>query len=236
MSVSGAIAASPPGGTRYDTTQYTIEVPVGATGLRVDLNGGTPDDIDLYMRQNRRTAKIGNQYVADFVSGTGSGTEFINITSSGVQAAAGGALVAREETYPLLPGTYFIGVDNFSPNAVTYTLTATVSFATDPPATCTYDVAPSSMTAIAGSGGTGTINVTYPSTCNNFSVTSNDQWIRIESTDNNNGTTAGSLLYTVEPNTTGRTRTGTIMVANRVITITQTRKGRIILRGIRSRS
>lgn len=46
-SINGSIAAPPAGGTRYGTTQYTIEVPVGATGLRIDLNGGTPDDIDL---------------------------------------------------------------------------------------------------------------------------------------------------------------------------------------------
>lgn len=232
-SVSGAIAAPPAGGTRYDTTQYTIEVPAGATGLRIDLNG-TPD-VDLYVRQNRRTAKIGDEYVADFVSGTPGGVEFLNFNSDGVQSAAGGALAAREETYPLLPGTYFIGIDNFGPNAVTYTLTASVSFSAPPPATCAYTVASSSVTTFAGSGGTGTINVSFPTGCGNFSATSNDRWIRIESVDNNNGTTSGSLLYTVEANTTGRTRTGSLMVANQVITVTQTRKGRIIRRGTRSR-
>ncbi|MCP9493491.1 MAG: BACON domain-containing protein [Pyrinomonadaceae bacterium MAG19_C2-C3] len=232
-SVSGSIAAPPGGGTRYGTTQYTIEVPVGATGLRIDLNG-TPD-IDLYVRQNRRTAKIGDEYVTDFVSGTASGVEFLNFTSSGVQSAAGGVFFGREPSYPLLPGTYFIGIDNFGPDAVSYTLTATVGFVATPPATCTYDVASSSVTMFAGSGGTGTVNVSFPTDCGNFSATSNDRWIRIESVDNNNGTTGGSLLYTVEANTTGRTRTGSIMVANRVITITQTRKGRVIRRGTRSR-
>lgn len=188
------------------------------------------------MRQNRRTAKIGNEYVADFVSGSASGVEFLNFTQSGVQSAAGGVFPGREPTYPLLPGTYFIGIDNFSTVAITYTLTATVGFAAAPPATCTYDVASSSVTTFAGSGGTGTINVSYPAaTCGNWSVNSNDRWIRVESVDNNNGTTTGSLLYTVEANTTGRTRTGSIMVANRVVSITQPRKGRVIRRGTRSR-
>ena len=99
--------------------QYTIEVPNGATGLQVDLQGAqTRFDIDLYVRFNRPVVVQRNfsqtEIIADHRSEGERGTESITITP--------------ESRPNLRPGIYYVGVVNWrnTPSQINYDLTATV--------------------------------------------------------------------------------------------------------------
>jgi hypothetical protein len=105
---NGTIPA-PTGGVALGQTQYTIQVPAGATQLKVDLNGNP--NVDLYVRFGQRVV-IQNRFVADFRSESLTGTETITITPA--------------STPPLRAGTYYIAVANYGPGASTFTVTATV--------------------------------------------------------------------------------------------------------------
>jgi hypothetical protein len=92
-------------------TQYRIQVPSGATQLRVNLSGN--QDVDLFVRFNQRVAVQGAQVVADFRSETLTGTESVTITATSRPA--------------LQTGPYFIAVGNCSANTATISVTATVT-------------------------------------------------------------------------------------------------------------
>jgi hypothetical protein len=81
--------------------------------------------------------------------------------------------------------------------------------------TCNFMLTPSSRT-MTGTGGTGMISVSTTSGCN-WTAATTQSWISV----NASGTTAGQANYTVQPNTTGSTRTGTISIGTQVFTITQ---------------
>jgi uncharacterized protein YneR len=108
---TGSVAAPAPGGGLLAQTQYTIDVPAGATQLKVDLSGN--QDVDLYVRFGQRIAIQNGQVVTDYKSETASGTESITITPTSSPA--------------LREGTYFIAVGNFGPGAANFTVTATVT-------------------------------------------------------------------------------------------------------------
>jgi hypothetical protein len=91
--------------------QYTINVPQGATQLKIDLSG--TQDIDLFARFNQRIVIVGSAAISDFSSESLGGTESITITPS--------------TTPPLQAGTYFIAVGNCGPGASTFNITATVT-------------------------------------------------------------------------------------------------------------
>jgi lipoprotein signal peptidase len=93
-------------------------------------------------------------------------------------------------------------------------LTTTISQAA---AACTYSVTPASVSApVAGSTGTLTVTVTAGSGCT-WGSFSSTPWITVSG-----GTTgSGSATYTVAQNTTGASRSGTILVAGKTISFTQ---------------
>ncbi|MDW8239026.1 MAG: zinc-dependent metalloprotease family protein [Acidobacteriota bacterium] len=107
---AGTIAAPQPGGAVLGTTQYTIQVPAGASQLRIDLNGNP--DVDLYVRFGQRITIQNGAAVADFRSEGPFGVETIIVSPA---------------TFPTLrTGTYYIAVGNFGPGAATFNVMATV--------------------------------------------------------------------------------------------------------------
>lgn len=109
--VTGTIPAPPPGGGVLGPTQYTIEVPAGATQLTVTLTGN--QDVDLYVRFGQMITIQGGRAVADYRSESPTGNETITITPT--------------TSPPLRSGTYFIAIANFGPGAASFTLTATIT-------------------------------------------------------------------------------------------------------------
>ena len=94
-----------------DDRQYTIQVPAGATQLRVELDGN--QDIDLYVRAAQRITINSSGLQADYKSDSPTGHETVTITPSSSPA--------------LRAATYYIAVLNFGPGSVNFNLKATVS-------------------------------------------------------------------------------------------------------------
>src|SRR5262245_28779911 len=132
---TGSIPAPDPGGGRLSETQYTIQVPNGATQLKVNLSGN--QDVDLYVRFGARIVLQSGGPAADFKSESETGNESITITPSSSPA--------------LRAGLYYIAVGNFGPGAANITVTATVSGATPTP-TPTPTPAPGGDTVALTSG------------------------------------------------------------------------------------
>ncbi|MGH9936526.1 MAG: NF038122 family metalloprotease, partial [Blastocatellia bacterium] len=97
-------------------TQYTIQVPSGATQLKVDLKGNT--DVDLYARFGSHIALQNGFPVADFTSVSDNYDESITITPASSPA--------------LQAGVYYLMVVNYGPGPSTFTVTATVTGASPP--------------------------------------------------------------------------------------------------------
>lgn len=108
---TGSIPAPPSGSATLGQTQFTIQVPIGATQLKIDLSGNT--DVDLYARFGNRITIQGGAPLADFKSESTAGNESITITSSASPA--------------LQAGTYYIAVGNYGPVAASFTVMATVT-------------------------------------------------------------------------------------------------------------
>ncbi len=125
---SGSIPAPQGGGGVLGATQYRIQVPSGATQLRVELRGN--QDVDLYVRFGQKIEVQGGRAVADYVSESPTGEETITVTPT--------------SSPPLRAGSYYIAVANFGPGAATFTVTATVSGA-PPPAQPDIDVQPTAL-------------------------------------------------------------------------------------------
>ncbi|MBL8168115.1 MAG: hypothetical protein JNJ50_08170 [Acidobacteria bacterium] len=92
-------------------TQYSINVPAGATQLTIALSGD--QDVDLAVRYNQPVAISGGQLVRDYLAATFSFSETITITPSSTPALTG--------------GTYFIAVLNCGTGFTTFSVTATVT-------------------------------------------------------------------------------------------------------------
>ena len=85
-------------------------------------------------------------------------------------------------------------------------------------ASCSYAISPASKSFNAG-GGTGTVNVTAANGCP-WNSSSNAGWISILS--GGSGTGNGTVSYSVSPNPNGTSRTGTITLAGKIMTVSQT--------------
>lgn len=96
---------------RLDPTQYTIQVPLNATQLRLTLTAN--QDLDLYARFGQRITGLSPNWAADHSSDSPNSNETITITPNSSPA--------------LRAGTYYIGVTNCVLGATNYTLTATVT-------------------------------------------------------------------------------------------------------------
>ena len=84
-------------------------------------------------------------------------------------------------------------------------------------ATCTYSISPTSQSP-GSSGGTGTVSVTAPSGCS-WTAISNASWITV--TSNGNVTGNATVNYSVSDNSGTTSRTGTITIAGKIFTATQ---------------
>jgi hypothetical protein len=93
----------------------------------------------------------------------------------------------------------------------------TTEFVTQDPA-CSFNVAPTSQ-SLTATGGTGSVTVGSGVGCS-WTATSNASWITI--TFGSSGTQNGTVNYTVAPNGTTTTRTGTLTIAGKPVTVTET--------------
>ena len=84
---------------------------------------------------------------------------------------------------------------------------------------CTYTLTPTSRTHTSA-GGPGTITVNTSSGCA-WQATTTQAWISVSG----NGTASGSVSYTVQPNTTGSSRTGSISIGTQVFSVVQNQSG-----------
>ncbi len=196
---TGSVPAPPQGGTLIGATQYTIQVPSGATQLKVDLSGNP--DVDLYARFGNRIVVQNGAIVSDFKSETTSGNESITITPSSSPA--------------LQTGLYYIAVGNFGPGAANFTVTATVTGGGG--GNCSFTISPTNR-HLPAAGGLGNVNVTTSAGCN-WTATSNANYINILPPASGSGN--GSITYSVGSNTGANSRTGTLTVAGQTFTLTQ---------------
>ena len=82
---------------------------------------------------------------------------------------------------------------------------------------CTYSISPTSNT-FGSPGGTGSVGVTASSGCN-WTATSNSSWIAI--TSGSSGTGNGTVNYSVAANSGADQRVGTMTIAGKTFTVTQ---------------
>jgi hypothetical protein len=99
------MARSSPTGAVFET-QYTIQVPSGATQLKVDLNANT--DLDIYARFGSRVEVRNGLPVDDFKSVSDDYHESITITP--------------ESSPALRAGVYYLMVVNYGPGSSTFTI------------------------------------------------------------------------------------------------------------------
>lgn len=111
VSQPGTIPAPSPGTAQLGATQYTIQVPNGASQLTVELNGN--QDVDLFVRFGQRITIGSSGPVADHRSDSETGVESITVTTS--------------SSPPLRVGTYYIAVANYGPGAAGFNVKATIT-------------------------------------------------------------------------------------------------------------
>ncbi len=88
------------------------------------------------------------------------------------------------------------------------------------PAICDFTLSKNSDEQLSGTlPGTGEVNVTCNGGCKWF-ASSNENWITLQSGSIGDGN--GTVRYSVSTNNTGATRIGTIAIAGKVFTVTQT--------------
>jgi hypothetical protein len=136
-----------------------------------------------------------------------SNASWINITAGGSGSGAGST------TFTVAPST------STAQRSGSLTIAGRQFMVTQSPNTCTYTLTPASRT-LTGTGGSGTITVGTSSGCT-WAASTNQSWITVSGT----GTASGSASYTVQPNTTGTTRTGAISIGTQVFAVIQTTGG-----------
>jgi hypothetical protein len=88
--------------------------------------------------------------------------------------------------------------------------------------TCTYSISPTSQ-SFGSSGGDGSVDVIAPSGCGWAATSNSPAWIMISSGSDGSGD--GSITYEVLNNGNTSQRTGTISIAGKTFTVTQSGKG-----------
>ena len=150
--------------------------------------------------------------------------------SAGVTAIAGCAWTAVSNNTPWLTITAGAsgngdGTVSFSAvaNTLTQQRTGTLTIAgqtftvNQNAAGCSFSISPTSQT-VAAAGGNGSATVTTTAGCS-WTATSNATWINI--TAGGSGSGAGSTSFTVAPSTSTAQRTGSLTIAGRQFTVTQ---------------
>ena len=108
----GSISAPSDGDAVVASTQYSVQVPIGTTELKVSLSGN--QDVDLYVRFNQRVASNSSgRPVVDYVSESPTGVESLIITPS--------------SSPQLRAGVYYVAVANYGPGAASFEVVANVT-------------------------------------------------------------------------------------------------------------
>ncbi|MCI0389369.1 MAG: NF038122 family metalloprotease [Acidobacteria bacterium] len=115
VSQNGTITSSDPEGSIFET-QYTIDVPSGATQLKIELLSDT--DLDLYARFGSRVEIKNGDLVVDFKAVSYSNRESIIITPSSSPA--------------LQTGVYYLMFVSYGSDPSNFKITATVTFNDSP--------------------------------------------------------------------------------------------------------
>src|SRR5262249_22438884 len=108
---TGAVAAAQPNQCTLGSTQYTVVVPQGASGLTVTLTGNHQDD--LLVRYGQSVTIAGGQAQADFQANASGGNQTVPIPQTGSPA--------------LQTGTYYVAIGNCATSTLNYSVTATVT-------------------------------------------------------------------------------------------------------------
>ena len=116
----------------------------------------------------------------------------------------------------LLDGTtYYFAASDYTTSGIESGYSNQVSYTT--PAGCTYTISPASQAA-GSSSVSGTVNVTASSGCT-WTAVSNVSWIII--TSNSSVVGNGTASYSVSANSGTTSRTGTMAIAGKTFTVTQ---------------
>jgi len=111
--------------------------------------------------------------------------------------------------------TYYFAVTDYNTSGIESGYSNEVCHTT--PAACTYSISPTSQLA-GSSGGSGTVSVTTSPGCA-WTVASNASWITL--TSNSSVTGPGTVNYWVSANSGTTSRTGTMSIAGKTFTVTQ---------------
>ncbi len=106
-----------------------------------------------------------------------------------------------------------------SERAGTMTIAAKTFTVTQSGVSCTYSISPASQ-SFGSAGGTGSVGVTAPPGCN-WTAESHAAWITVTSGASGSGN--GTVNYSVGANTSTDQRTGTMTIAGKTLTVTQSR-------------
>lgn len=91
-----------------------------------------------------------------------------------------------------------------------------------PPVACTFTVSTSTVSAFGSSGGSDTVNLTVsPSGCSgsSWTVSNNNTWLSVSPSSGSGSTT---ITLTAVANTSNLTRSGTVTIAGRTVSVSQT--------------
>lgn len=83
---------------------------------------------------------------------------------------------------------------------------------------CTYSLSSTSQTGAPG-GGTGSVTMTAPTGCAWTATSNNSSWLTV--TAGASGSGNGTVSFSATPNTTGASRTGTLLIGGVTFTLTQ---------------
>jgi hypothetical protein len=191
---SGTISVA---GYSYTVTQGDLSCAY-TVALETSGTGAFSDQIDVYPSSQQCTWTASPQVswisVTSGASGTGNGVVKFAMQPSTQVTSRMGGLSIAGQTF---------------------------QFVQDAGVSCGYTVSPTSVSA-AKAGGAVSLSVTSPTGCS-WSAASSATWLALSA-----GTTAGNgsgkTSLTVQPNTTGAARSGTVTIGGKTTTITQAAK------------
>jgi len=186
-------------GQIHTITQFGTSCSFATTPARVTApaSGG-----DTAVRVTPSTLACGPWTAVPEVPGTG-----LDLTPGGGNGSDGEANV--------------IATIHANPDAAPRTLKAMIAgkllTVTQAGAACTVGLSPSGASILAG-GGAGSTEVTTPSGCS-YDTTSKPSWIHV--TAGESGSASGTLVYSVDANSTTLPRVGTMMIGGQPFQVTQ---------------
>jgi uncharacterized repeat protein (TIGR01451 family) len=195
----------------------------------VFTQGDTGDHYTIIVSNTGQGPTVGNVTVTDQLP---DGLTLNAMSGAGWTCAqtscTNGTILPPGQSYP--PVTVTVNVANNAPALVSNT--ATVSGGGNPPPgsvvtitdsttiqprVCTYSVS-SGSTSFTSDGGSGAVSVTAPAGCAwTVTIAPNTTWIGSSGGGSGNGT----FSYSVGPNTSSVSRTGTITIGGQTLTVTQ---------------